>query len=733
MLTEIKLNGFASFKHEACLQTDKPVNFVYGLNGTGKSSLTRYLAHPDDPKYALCSMTPVIDPDKEEILVYNQDYIHDNFVERDHQNGIFTLSKQNKKAYDAIQKATQDLGKLDEQEKAIDEEQKNSDARFAASETQAREKVWELKSKYYGGDRVLDYCLEGVKGSKAALFNKVKDTQVKPEEMLRPIEALKLDLIQLTAMEGQSYPLIPELPVLPIMAEDVQLLKKVIVGNQHSTISAVMDEFANATWVRTGIQYIDQDGHRCPFCHQETITEDYLKELRSYFDESYERDIHALQFLEQTIADTIARIAPDTSFDDNPVIEPLREKYLLAFQGLRAALTASLTTVRQKIERPNIEQELSACREEANAVNAIIADANKQIVEFNTRVAKLPEVKESIREEFWKFQRREYDTTLSAYDTAVKVHDKEIADNNKKRGKIEELRSQKRAIITANQKEVVNIDEAITHINNNLLGIGITDFKIVKCEGENEYRISRAEEGEGNVFHTLSEGEKMLISFLYFIETCTGRPAADAPEKKKIIVIDDPISSLSHIHVFNVSCLLRERFIDKVKDKHPFEQVFILTHSLYFFYEVVYRKKDKREASQKLFRMAKNSEGSYIEEMKYSEIRNDYEAYWSVINDPKTPPALFANCMRNILDYFFGFVGRLEFNNIFNIEELKDVRYTAFNHYMNRESHYGPENISDYKEIDYDVFHEALKLVFVKTKFGEHYEKMRKVGEQIAK
>ena len=70
MLTEIKLNGFASFKHETCLQTDKPINFVYGLNGTGKSSLTRYLAHRDEPKYAQCSITPAIDPDKEETLVY---------------------------------------------------------------------------------------------------------------------------------------------------------------------------------------------------------------------------------------------------------------------------------------------------------------------------------------------------------------------------------------------------------------------------------------------------------------------------------------------------------------------------------------------------------------------------------------------------------------------------------------------------------------------------------------
>ena len=721
MLTEIKLNGFASFKHETCLQTDKPVNFVYGLNGTGKSSLTRYLANRDNPKYAQCSITPAIDPDKEEILVYNQDYIHDTFVEKDRQNGVFTLSKQNKKAYDAIQKATQKLAELDVQDKAIEEAQKKSDATFATAETQAKDKIWELKTKYSGGDRVLDYCLEGYKGSKAALFAKVKDTVIKPDEDLRPIETLKQDLIQLTSVEGQSYPLLSEVPSLPIKEDDIRLLNKVIVGNQESTISAVMDEFANATWVRTGIPYIDKDGHRCPFCHQETITDDYLKELQSYFDESYEHDIQALQLLEQTLNDTFARIAPDASFEDNPVSAPLREKYLIAFQNLKAAITATLATVRLKIEHPNIEHELTACSEEISAVNAIITEANNQITAFNARIAKLPDVKESIKEEFWKFQRREYDATLSAYEAAVKAHDKDTSDNNKKKEEVEKQRKQQRAIIAANQKDVVNIDEAITHINNNLQGIGITDFHIVKCEGEEK------------VFNTLSEGEKMLISFLYFIETCTGRPAADAPEKKKIIVIDDPISSLSHIHVFNVSCLLRERFIDKVKDKHPFEQVFILTHSLYFFYEVVYRKKETREESEKLFRMAKNSGGSYIEEMRYSEIRNDYEAYWSVINDPNTPPALLANCMRNILDYFFGFVDRLEFNNIFNILELKDVRFTAFNHYMNRESHNGPENISDYKEIDYVVFHEALKLVFEKTGFGEHYKKMRKVSAQIAK
>lgn len=724
MLTEIKLNGFASFKHETCLQTDKPINFVYGLNGTGKSSLTRYLAHRDEPKYAQCSITPAIDPDKEEILVYNQDYISETFVDKDRQNGVFTLSKQNKKAYDAIQKATQKLAELDVQDKAIEEAQKKSDATLATAESQANDKLWELKTKYSGGDRVLDYCLEGYKGSKVSLFTKVKETEIKPDEALRPIETLKQDLIQLTAVEGQSYPLLQEAPNLPIKEEDISLLKKVIVGNQESTISDVMDEFANATWVRTGIQYIDKDGHRCPFCHQETITEDFLNELKNYFNESYEHDIQALQLLEQTLNDTLARVVPDTGFEDIPIIAPLREKYLLAFQDFKAAITASLATVRLKIERPNIEQELSCCQAEVDAVNTIITEANKQIAEFNARVAKLPEVKESIKEEFWKFQRREYDTTLSTYEAAAKAHKKDTTDNNKKKEDVDKQRKQQHSIIAANQKEVINIDEAITHINNNLQGIGITDFHIVKCEGESAYRISRAEEGEERVFNTLSEGEKMLISFLYFIETCTGRKSADEPEKKKIIVIDDPISSLSHIHIFNVGRLILNSFIVD----QPFEQVFILTHSLYFFYEVVDANHNRRKQKQKLFRITKRADGSEIEEMHYHELHNDYETYWSIINDPDQHPALIANCMRNVLDYYFGFVERLEYHSLFELPELSEPRFAAFDRFMNRESHSIGENIIDIKEFDYNAFRDALRIVFKTKGHEKHFELMSTVG-----
>ena len=216
----------------------------------------------------------------------------------------------------------------------------------------------------------------------------------------------------------------------------------------------------------------------------------------------------------------------------------------------------------------------------------------------------------------------------------------------------------------------------------------------------------------------------MLISFLYFIEACKGRAAADEQEKKKIVVIDDPISSLSHVHVFNVGRLLLNNFVVD----NPFEQVFILTHSLYFFYEIVDANHKRRDKFQRLFRITKNLKGSNIEEMHYHEIHNDYETYWTIINDPDQNPALIANCMRNILDYYFGFVERLEYHSLFELPELSDPRFEAFGRFMNRESHSIGENIIDIKEFDYDAFRDALRLVFKKRGHEAHFELMSAIG-----
>lgn len=55
--------------------------------------------------------------------------------------------------------------------------------------------------------------------------------------------------------------------------------------------------------------------------------------------------------------------------------------------------------------------------------------------------------------------------------------------------------------------------------------------------------------------------------------------------------------------------------------------------------------------------------------MKYEVIQNDYQAYWHIIKDRIQAPALIANCMRNIIEYFFNFVEKLDFQQVFQKPE----------------------------------------------------------------
>ncbi|WP_295040808.1 AAA family ATPase [uncultured Fibrobacter sp.] len=56
MIDKIEMNGVASYKQATCLETDKKVNLVYGLNGVGKSTLSNFLYDPKNEMYKNCKL-----------------------------------------------------------------------------------------------------------------------------------------------------------------------------------------------------------------------------------------------------------------------------------------------------------------------------------------------------------------------------------------------------------------------------------------------------------------------------------------------------------------------------------------------------------------------------------------------------------------------------------------------------------------------------------------------------
>ena len=383
-------------------------------------------------------------------------------------------------------------------------------------------------------------------------------------------------------------------------------------------------------------------------------------------------------------------------------------------------LSKNKTQIEDKIKTPSKKVALVNTVSVINNFNQFIKETNKKITVHNSKIDNKEASIKDIKIQFWDLMRWNYDQTISSYQKDKNEIEKKIAGLTKELDATEKSIYSKKQIVAEQQKKTVNIEKSITFINNVLAELGLDDFHLEK-HADNLYKIVRVER-DSDTFQTLSEGEKMIISFLYFLEMCRGKKSADDVSGKKIILIDDPISSLSHIFIFNIGQLIKKEFL--FSDKY--EQFFLLTHSLYFFYELTDTNHERRKENQKLFRMIKNSDGSKILDMKYEEIQNDYHSYWQIIKDDKQPPALIANCMRNIIEYFFNFIEKKDLNNVFQKPELQDNKYQAFCRYVNRESHSLGQNIFDYKEFDYSNFKEALGLVFQESGYKAHYDEMMK-------
>lgn len=718
MITNISLSNVASYRSVTELNTDKKVNIIYGLNGTGKSTFSNYFYNNEDPIYGECSHFGEYDS----ILVYNQKFIQDNFYAKDTLKGIFSLSKENKEAKNKVDEIVIDLENISKKILQIQEDIDKENSQIKDAKEKVQIKIWEIKTNYTGGDRVLDFCLKGKIGSKELLFQYLCSIPLIAQKPSKTIADIKMEANAITGDRAIKYSLFSKLSIMDLTAKQSGILNEIIIGSKDSPVSKLIGKLENSDWVSDGLEYLKNiDDDSCPFCQSNTITEQLVEQINAYFDESYKASVAEIELVSN---DYIAIIDSMPNFDiykestfSYGYLAELSESY----SQIASDLSFNLDLINQKVANPSIKITLKDISVKVKEFNLTIDSINDDIVLHNNKIDNSEIELEKIKIEFWSILRYEYDQSISLFMSMKNTADATIFSKKEEKIKEVELRNKKNEEREKYQKSTVNIDDAISNINQGLEEIGITEFYIEKYE-EDLYRIVRTS-SNSKIFSSLSEGEKMIISFLYFRELFRGRQNSTDGKLKKIAVIDDPVSSLSHIFVYNIGRLLKTDFFSS----QHIEQVFVLTHSLYFFYELTDINKERRNLNQNLFRLSKNQNGTSINIMKYEEIQNDYQSYWSIVNDEEQPPVLIANCMRNIIEYFFNFVQKADLSNVSQKSELQGIRFQSFLRYINRESHSLGQNIFDFKEFDYRDFKEGLRLLFEHTGYSAHYIKMSKI------
>jgi wobble nucleotide-excising tRNase len=718
METKIIIKNCATYKKEEKLESDKRFNFIYGLNGSGKTTISMFLQKKDmyEEKYKDCSIecTPKIEDYK--FLIYNQQFVTENFYDLPSQKGIFSLSKENKEAKEEIDKANKETENLKTKKAKEEEDKKGKNDALSDVYKTCLEEVWAEKEKNKNKE-VYDF-FEGYKNDKKKLLDKLINLEP-DKKTLRDIKDINTEIEYLSSHNSDYIEIIRLKNFDMSGVEKNEIWQKQIVGSKNSSFSELLEKLGNSDWVKNGKDYVNKDSDKCPFCQQPIEGNHLQEELTNYFDETYSNDILTLSSILEKYKTYSSEMTECELFNKEIILKEIKNEYQEKYHDLRKLIEENLTNINKKKLYPSIQVSLEETSSAFTSLNEVINRANTLIADFNKKVDNKKAEMEKLNQSFWNSFRCSCDGNISKYlkkKKSIELECKKIQNN------IDDLDRkiiEQKKIITNQQKNVINVQESIDHINLNLVNLGIDGFQIEKAEGD-LYEIRRKENKDEKVFRTLSEGEKTMISFLYFVELCKGKGSANEAEKKKIVVIDDPISSMSNQYIFNVSCLIKQEFLGKSSD---YAQMFVLTHNLYFFTEIRKNVQNK-EDDMKMFRIYKNEEGSHIKVMQKDEIQNDYQSYWSIIKDPKCPPIMMANCMRHIVEYFFGFVTKQPLKILFSEKKLDVNSYKAFYRYINRESHSDIENISDFKDFDYDEFKKCFQSLFIELGYEEHYKKM---------
>ncbi|EOJ2106681.1 AAA family ATPase, partial [Campylobacter jejuni] len=210
---------------------------------------------------------------------------------------------------------------------------------------------------------------------------------------------------------------------------------------------------------------------------------------------------------------------------------------------------------------PSKKIELEKTDEVFQNFNDYIKEIQQKIIEFNSKLNNCKNEKEKLEKQFWEFVIFEKKEIIEKYNKDKKEQEINKGVLDKENQTIKDGIQHIENTIKEKQKEVINIQEAVDKINNHLKDLGILSFYIKTHDDEKqEYIIAREGENKPS-FKTLSEGEKTLISFLYFLQLCQGKKEKDEAILDKIIVIDDPISSLSFNYVYNIAQLIKEIFL----------------------------------------------------------------------------------------------------------------------------------------------------------------------------
>ena len=361
-----------------------------------------------------------------------------------------------------------------------------------------------------------------------------------------------------------------------------------------------------------------------------------------------------------------------------------------------------------------------------SAISSLIEAANALITEHNKMIANLSKERNALTAQVWKFVLEELKADLNAYRTARDGLDKAIAAMKAQIATSTAEKGKKETDIRELEKQTTSIQPTIDGINALLASFGFQGFSLAKAASGTSYKLIRSDGSDAKA--TLSEGEKSFVTFLYFYHFLKGSESDSGMTTDRVVVFDDPVSSLDSDILFIVSSLIKGLFDEVRAGTGHIKQIFILTHNVYFHKEVTFNpnRRDVAMNEETFWVVRKPNLISKIEKHPSNPIKTSYELLWSEVRNSDRSNLTIQNMLRRILENYFKILGGIDTDKISAMFEGKEkIICKSLFSWVNYGSHYTLDDL--YVTIDSSMVENYLKVfraIFDKAGHISHYKMM---------
>lgn len=590
MITEVDLSGTPCFAPGTKLTELRTFNFIFGPNGSGKTTISNHIGAMNFESS---------DSEIEEVAVFNRDYIRGAFRTRQ-APGHITLGKESSEAADEIDRLTTTLKELREKHAVMQTqiETANKSEETLRNHTQKglttrRKALAEMLSEY---DGLLPSRRSFIPGTNATLLNKmlshesqtIQDRTTTQNNIDSIIEKIKL-----IPKAGASEVPEPQIPQSEYSLETIEeLLSKVPPLNNDSEMAAFASAHDLSDWISKGLDLLaEEEISACPFCQRE-LTQSIITGLNNLFNTERETQLQSIKQAKQSIGQYIEQVSS--------LIELLRSDPTyksIEFNGEIQAMSDALTNIKLikdhiqlKELKPSTPLSTGLTKDPMretdrylNQVSNIVKSYNQTIqAGRHTRSQMLTEVENSLYD-YLTFV--EFKTNLTQYKEQLDEIIKTKPSNTDMYNIEREIAGTQNRIKTEETK-LTSVGIKMEFINDLLKYIGFTSFSLIipptthtdnNTATVGQYVLIRHTADGTNVpidTSTLSEGERTLLTFLYFITKYyddSGSPQNNTHLPHTLLVIDDPIASTDAETFFLITNIIRQllKQISDFRKTHP--------------------------------------------------------------------------------------------------------------------------------------------------------------------